>query len=482
MSTAAVQEETTATGAPARRRLLVVDDDPLTTKLLRMVFEQQRFDVYCAESGNEALELAERHQPEVAILDLRLPDMDGITLLEKLRALPHVPVAIMLTAHGDVSTAVRAMQLGARHYLPKPVNRDELLITVQRALEHGSLVSEVQDLRRRARPGLTLAEQMGPGPEVRQVAERVSLVAASDLTVLIQGETGAGKELIAQAIHRESNRAARPFIAVDCGAIPETLLESELFGHEKGAFTGADKKRLGQFQLAEGGTLFLDEIGNLPQSLHAKLLRALESREVAPVGGTRRTALDIRFVAATNFDLEARVREGAFREDLYFRLAQYTIALPALRERTGDIPHLVRRFQAEACQEMRRPVVDITPEALALLQRHAWPGNVRELRNVIRQAVLHARDMTIDETLIRSVMRAPLPRGSPAAPAASDGRSLREVSEAAVRDAEIAAIRAALQAAGGNKAAAAKALQTDYKTLHVKIQRYGIRAADYKKD
>ena len=320
---------------------------------------------------------------------------------------------------------------------------------------------------------------VGGSAAMRHLFELINRFAQSDATVLIQGETGSGKELIAQAIHRESNRAARPFIAVDCGAIPEALLESELFGHEKGAFTGADRKRVGQFQLAEGGTLFLDEIGNLPATLHAKLLRALESREIAPVGGTRKTALDIRFVAATNVDLRDRVRDGRFREDLYFRLAQYTVSLPALRERAGDIPHLARRFQAEACREMRRPVVDIAPDALALLQRQAWPGNVRELRNVVRQAVLHAQNMVVSADLIRLVMREPPDRaGAPGGDAAA--RPLREVAEQAVRDAETAAIRAALRAAGGNKAAAAKALQTDYKTLHLKLQRYGIKADDFK--
>ena len=459
-------------------RLLAIDDDPVAIELIRGVFEPQGFDVAAAPTGAHALELVAREAFDLAIVDLRLPDTDGLALMQRLREAQGSLQFVMLTAHGDVATAVRAMQLGARHYLVKPVNSDELVLSVQRALAHESLLSEVQDLRRRARPGLTLEDQMGPSATVREIAEQVTLVAASNLTVLIQGDTGVGKELVAQALHRESGRANRPFIAVDCGAIPDSLLESELFGHEKGAFTGAERRRVGQFQLADGGTLFLDEIGNLPHRLHVKLLRALESREVAPVGGTRGPALDIRFIAATNVDLAERVREGTFREDLYFRLAQYAITVPPLRARPGDIPYLARRFQAEACAEMRRPVVEFTPEAIAELQRYPWPGNVRELRNVMRQAVLHARNLVIHEDLIRFVMRSR--PGAAALPTA--GASLRSVAAGAAREAEIAAIRGALAATAGNKAAAAKALQTDYKTLHLKIQRYGIRLSDFRKD
>jgi len=308
--------------------------------------------------------------------------------------------------------------------------------------------------------------------------EQVRSVAGTGYTVLILGETGSGKELVAQAIHKESERRAHPFVAIDCGAIPEQLLESELFGHEKGAFTGAERKRQGSFRLAQGGTCFLDEVGNLPLNLQAKLLRVLESRQVQAVGGDRSAVLDLRFVAATNDDLQARSAAGQFRADLYFRLAQYTIALPPLRDRPVDIPSLAHRFLAEASVELRRPVQQIVPEALELLQQHPWPGNVRELRNVIRQAVLMSRDLMIGRDVVRVLLGKPgAPR--PPAGAATEGSSLREVATQAAEAAERRAISEALRAAGGNKSHAARALRTDFKTLHLKIKRLGLRAGDF---
>jgi transcriptional regulator with GAF, ATPase, and Fis domain len=311
----------------------------------------------------------------------------------------------------------------------------------------------------------------------------VKTVAASRFTVLVLGETGTGKELVAEAIHRYSERAAKPFVALDCGAIPEALLESELFGHERGAFTGAERKRRGRFQVAEGGTLFLDEIGNLPAALQAKLLRALESRLVQPLGATQAAETDVRFVAATNEDLPHRVERGLFRGDLYFRLAQYTIRLPPLRERPSDIAFLARRFVEEASVELRRPVRDLHPDAIAALERQAWPGNVRELRNVVRQAVLAATGLEIttrelaiqtpsSSSTLDDLTRAPEPeRGD-------RGSSLKEIAAAAARVAERDAIVDALRASAGNKSRAAKALRTDYKTLHLKMKALGIRGRD----
>jgi two-component system nitrogen regulation response regulator GlnG len=319
---------------------------------------------------------------------------------------------------------------------------------------------------------------MGPSPQIQGVIAQVGTVAASTFTVLILGETGTGKELVAQAIHRQSDRRKRPFIALDCGAIPEHLLESELFGHEKGAFTGADRRKAGQFQVAEGGTCFLDEIGNLPLTLQAKLLRALESKQVQPVGAERASPIDIRFVAATNHDLQAKVSEGAFRADLYFRLAQYTIALPPLRQRAEDIAHLARRFLAETSFELRRPVQELLPEALDQLQRHDWPGNVRELRNVIRRAVLQTDGLVISPRDLSASLKAVSTEAAPAAPAAA-GRPLKDIADEAAHTAERHAITETLRATKGNKSQAARALQTDYKTLHVKMKHLGIRARDF---
>lgn len=456
--------------------LLVIDDDPLVARLMRVLFDAARFDVHHAETGEEGIRQLDVAEPAAVILDLRLPDASGLEVLETLQArAPQLPV-IMLTGSADLRTAVSAMQKGAFHYLAKPVDNEELLLVVSRALERRSLLTELADLRRRTGPQATLGEQMGTSAAVAGVAGQVAQVADSTFTVLILGETGTGKELVAQALHAGSARRGQPLVAVDAGAIPEQLLESELFGHEKGAFTGADRKREGLFQIARGGTLFLDEIGNMPLPLQAKLLRVMESREVKPVGGTRPIPIDVRFVAATHGDLPARVREGKFREDLYFRLAQFTISLPPLRNRLEDVPHLARRFLKEAALELHRAVVDLTPEALQALADHRWPGNVRELRNVVRLAVLQCRDPLVPAPLVRQLLGAGTAPTAAAAPAALAGiRPLKEVAEAAVREAETAVIQRALEAAGGNKSAAAKALQTDYKTLHLKIQRYGLR-------
>jgi len=468
-----------------RLPLLVVDDDPLVGRLMRVLFDPAKFDLDHAESGYDGLERVARAPPAVMILDLHLPDISGMEVLKKVHAShPQLPV-IMLTGSAELKTAVEAMQLGAFHYLAKPVDNAELLLVVQRALKHSEMLTELTELRRKTGPQATLAEQMGPSAAVQAIGEHVARVANSSFIVLVLGETGTGKELVAQALHAGSARRDKPLIPVDCGAIPEQLLESELFGHEKGAFTGADRKREGLFQLAQGGTLFLDEIGNLPLPLQAKLLRVLESHEVKPVGGSSPSRLDVRFIAATHGDLPARVRDGRFREDLYFRLAQYTIPLPPLRDRPEDLPHLARRFLKEASLELHRAVLDFDPEALNALREHRWPGNVRELRNVVRLAVLQCQDPVVHSGLLRQVIAqgaqlAPPVKaaGMVAAPAAAAGRSLREVAEAAVREAEIAAITRTLAAAGGNKSAAAKALQTDYKTLHLKIRRYGIKARE----
>jgi len=274
-----------------------------------------------------------------------------------------------------------------------------------------------------------------------------------------------------------SERRAKPFIALDCGAIPELLLESELFGHEKGAFTGAERRKEGRFQLAEGGTLFLDEVGNLPLGLQAKLLRVLESRQVHSVGATKATPMDVRFVAATNHDLESRVTESRFRADLYFRLAQYTISLPALRERPTDIRHLAERFLQEASVELRRPVRHIPPDVMKMLERHDWSGNVRELRNVMRQAVLESKDLVLHRPLVQRLLGKGRP--GPGAASSAAGKSLKEAADEAAREAERRAICETLRATRGNKSQAAKALKTDYKTLHVKMKILGIRARDF---
>jgi DNA-binding NtrC family response regulator len=462
------------------RTLLVIDDDEASCRLVRATFRAEGIQVLAAHDGQAGMVRIEAEHPDIVLLDVNLPTGSGVELLERLKATyPSLPV-VMLTASREVKTAVRATQLGAFDYLTKPIDHDDIVAVVRRALEARALHLEVEDLRRRVNRNDTdqLAVEMGPSATIKELLEQVALVAASTFSVLIVGETGSGKELVAQAIHRQSDRRRQAFIALDCAAIPEPLLESELFGHERGAFTGAHRRRAGHFRLAAGGTCFLDEIGNLPTSLQAKLLRVLESREVRPIGGDRAMPVDVRFISATHDDLQARARVGGFRPDLYFRLAQYTIPVPPLRARLEDIAYLAQRFLDEASVELRRPVQQLAPAALEQLQRADWPGNVRELRNVIRQAVLRSNGMAIRPSDLRALLNtAPMTAG--ATPHAGETPSLREVAAAASRSAERDAICNMLRATNGNKSRAARALQTDYKTLHLKMKALGIRARDF---
>jgi DNA-binding NtrC family response regulator len=461
-------------------KVLVVDDDEASCKLMKAIFVREGFEAVAAHTGQAGIETEALVVPDIVFMDLKLPDMHGLAVLQHLRVRrPHLPV-VVLTGHAEYRTAVHATQLGAFDYLTKPINIEEVVVVARRALETGALRVEVEELRRRVAESGVLASQMGHSPEVQQLIERVKVVAASNFSVLVTGETGTGKELVTLAIHRESERRSKPFVALDCGAIPDALLESELFGHEKGAFTGADRRKTGRFQLAQGGTLFLDEIGNLAPALQAKLLRVLESREVQAVGALQATPMDVRFVAATNHDLQNHVAAGRFRADLYFRLAQYTLPLPPLRARASDIPYLAARFLEEAAVELRRAVLSIAPEGVELLQKHRWPGNVRELRNVVRQAVLESNMAVVPSELVAKLLGKEACH--PAAVQASVGdRSLKEIAEVAAHQAERQAIGEVLRVTLGNKSQAARLLRTDYKTLHIKMKQLGIRATDFNK-
>jgi two-component system nitrogen regulation response regulator GlnG len=457
-------------------KILVVDDEAEIRSLLGAVLQSKGFDVVTAEDGAAALQQVQREHPAVILMDLTMPRMGGMDALPEIKRLdPEVPV-IICTAHSDLATAVRAMKLGAYDYLTKPFDLELLALTLERAVERNQLRSRIDELKRQGQG--SLAEGMGGSPAIAQVIQQVGQVAESNFTVLVQGETGTGKELVARAIHQQSPRRQAPFVAVDCGAIPETLVESELFGHERGAFTGAQTKREGRFQLAKGGTLFLDEIGNIPVATQAKLLRALEQREVQPLGSARAVPVDVRIIAATNSELQEGVKAGRFRADLYYRLGEFTITLPPLRSRREDIAHLAQRFLDEVSMELRRPVRRIAEEAMQALLRHDWPGNVRELKNVIRKAALVATDEVTVEHL--PPLTAGVPAGAPAVPEHAGGDlSLREVAELAAVRAERELIRHALQATKGNKSQAARLLRTDYTTLHAKMKRYSISARDF---
>jgi DNA-binding NtrC family response regulator len=455
--------------------LLVIDDDEITCKVIGAIFTAEGMTVSAAHDAASGLRCISDDAPDVVILDLNLNDADGLDVLARLQEThPSLPT-IILTAHGAIKSALHATRLGAFDYLTKPIDRDELVVAVQRALKTRALEHEVEHLRRQVSEG-SLSALMGRSTLARAVVDQVRMVAASNFTVLVLGATGTGKELVAQAIHRQSARCSKPLIALDCGAIPETLLESELFGYEKGSYSGAERRKEGRFQLAQGGTFFLDEIGNLSAALQAKLLRVLESRQVHAVGSTRARDIDVRFIAATNADLLERVRSGAFRTDLYFRLAQYTISLPSLRSRVADIPDLAQRFLEEASIELRKPVHGIVPEAIALLQQHAWPGNVRELRNVVRQAVLETRELVIRPDVLALYLN---PKVQPVPSGVATTKSLREIAEEAAREAERQAIHEVLRQTKGNKSEAARTLRTDYKTLHLKMKSFGIRGQDF---
>ncbi len=368
-----------------RAVVLVVDDDPGLRESCRLILEEQ-FDVVDAADGPQALEILRNTQIDVVLLDVRLPGMDGLEVLEHVKALDEQTEVILVTAVKTVKTAVTAMKLGAFDYLTKPFEEEEVVAVVARALERRALQREVVFLRSEL-ASREDGEIVGQSVEMRKLALLIGQVSRTSATVLVSGESGTGKELIARAIHRQGPRRDKPFVPVNPAAIVESLLESELFGHERGAFTGAYQKKLGKFELAQGGTLFLDEIATLKAELQVKLLRVLQEREIERVGGTRRIPVDVRIIAATNGDLKRAIAGGAFREDLYYRLNVVPIAVPPLRNRRHDVPLLVDHFVRKYNQKFGKRVTGLVPEALAALEDYRWPGNVRELQNVIERAV-----------------------------------------------------------------------------------------------
>jgi len=370
-------------------RILIVEDKENLRAVLRKTLEAEGFGVEEAPEGRAAVEKIRRDRFAMVLTDLRLPRADGHEVLKAaVQADPEMPV-ILMTAYGTIRDAVSAMREGAYDYLEKPVDNDHLLALVRRALEHRSLLRENLLLKERFSSELRFPEIVGESAALKRALDQVRRVAPTEATVLLEGESGSGKELFAHAVHHLSGRKAQSFLAINCAAIPEGLLESELFGHEKGAFTGAVATKRGKFEIADRGTLFLDEIGDLSPALQGKVLRVIEHRQFERVGGTETRSVDIRLVAATNKDLRAQVASGAFRQDLYFRLSVFPITVPPLRDRREDIPvlasHFVKKFAAE---QKRRGPINLAPEALAALQAHSWPGNVRELENTIERALI----------------------------------------------------------------------------------------------
>lgn len=446
-------------------RILIVEDEKTALHSLAVLLRDEGFEVTTAEDGVAALKLALGEEPDLVLLDIRLPGMDGLTLLQKLRDGYSDAAVVVMTADTASSTAIRATQLGAFDYITKPVDLEHLLVLVRRALEYRALNREVRALRAGNAEAPPVAGIVGHSAAMQAVYKLIGRVANSGTTVLIEGESGTGKELVANAIHDHSPRAHGPLVRVNCAAIPEALLEAELFGHEKGAFTNALYLRKGRFEEADGGTLFLDEVGDLPLALQAKLLRAVQERTVERLGSNHPVKIDFRLIAATARNLRDAVGEGAFREDLYYRLNVVRIQLPPLRERREDIPLLVRRFLARS----DRPVT-LRPEALDLLLAHDWPGNVRELENVVARAIAIAPGGAITADCIE------IPRRPGAARVAGwlGAVPWRNGFKSVVYEVERYMLEAALTDSGGNKARAAQQLGIQRRLLYDKMREFGI--------
>jgi two-component system nitrogen regulation response regulator GlnG len=466
-------------------RILIADDEDSLRWVLEKGLRQAGYEVTSVKDGPGAIQASEAEPFDLVFLDVRMPGVDGLAVLARLRELRPEATVVVMTAHGTMDTAIQAMQRGAYDYLAKPFDLDEVVLLAERALAARRLTQEVRQLKSGLQEVWEFGAIIGRHPRMQEVYKTIGRIASTDVTVLLRGESGTGKELVARAVHHYSRRAGRPFVAVSGAAIPATLLESEMFGHERGAFTDAKERKLGKLELAHGGTLYLDEVGDMPIELQTKLLRALQERTIERVGGTDTIRIDVRVLAATNRDLEALMKEGRFREDLYYRLNVVTLHLPPLRERRRDIPLLVEHFLAKYAGELGER--GVAPEALDRLVGHAWPGNVRELENVIQRAMVMATGgVILPEHL-------PIGPVSAAASVAVDAtleeaierklvecvRGLREHASANLYDlmlglVEKPLLRAVLRETGGNQVRAAQILGINRNTLRKKLIEHGI--------
>ena len=457
-------------------QVLIVDDDRDIGQMLSTLMNKEGLASLVAYDGETALQMLAASPPDLLLVDVKMPGLDGMEVLKRVKETdPQLPV-VLITAYAEIPGSVAAMKAGAFDYLAKPFDHTEVLRVVRAALSE----------RRRRRQATveeipadnSLRVMMGPSDGVTRIIREVNRVSQSDFSVIIQGETGAGKELVARAIHQLSRRAAAPFIPLDCGAIPETLIESELFGYQKGAFTGATASKMGKFEAAQGGTLFLDEIANLPPSSQTRLLRVLQEKAVLRLGALRPIEIDVRLLTASNQMLLGLVESGQMREDIYFRLNEFTITIPPLRERREDIPYLAKRFLDITNRELQKNVQGFSKYCLEALLSYNWPGNVRQLRAVIRRAVLLADDLVTEKHL--EIKRAPVP-GLAFTPRV-DGTpwremSLKEIVHRSVVTVEREVLARALKFTGGNKAKAARLLQIDYKTMHYKLKQFSINGS-----
>ncbi len=450
--------------------ILIVDDEEVLQDVLTSLIQREGHTTFSATTAEEGLTLLDREEVDLVVLDLMLPGMSGQEALKEIRRKDPDQVVVVITAYSSIEGAIEAMREGAFHYIPKPFKNEEVLLTIRKGLEQRRLASENRSLREQLKQRFGFDNIVGKSKPMQQVFDLVTLAAPAKSNILIRGESGTGKELVAKAIHHHSRRADGPFVTVNSGSMPADLLESNLFGHVKGSFTGAISNKKGLFEVASGGSIFFDEIGNIPLDTQAKLLRVIQEREFMRLGGVETIKADVRIIAATNAELEAEVEQGSFREDLYYRLNVITIPLPPLRKRSEDIPLLAQHFLARYAQENDKAIHEIAPEAMALLLDYHWPGNVRELENVVERAVVLSTAPVLDVDLLPYSVRQPTSATPPSTSLPPNGLSLKE----AVSDYERQLIIRALQAAGGVQKRAAELLQVKPTTLHEMMKRLSI--------
>ncbi len=461
-------------------RILIVDDEPQIRRILSVLLSDNGFEVAEAESGDQALAVAEKFRPDIALLDINMLGMDGLAILRALLKIHSKLDCIMMTAYGTIRSAVEAMKSGAFDYLAKPFDNDELLLIINRALEMRKLSREVEELRNELSSRYGFNEIIGISPKLQAIFRTMAKVAPVDATVLIEGGSGTGKELVARAIHRRSNRSSKPFVAVNCGAIPQSLFEAELFGHERGAFTDAREARVGRFEQAQGGTLFLDEVGELPLEAQVKLLRVLQDREVIRLGGRSPIKIDVRIIAATNVDLQTAVESGKFREDLYWRLNVVKLMMPSLRDRREDIPLIIDHMFERFNRELGLGVKSITPEARRLLELYDWPGNVRELENVVCSAIIMCENSVVRAQDLPTRLRGEIATVYSEAEGLTvtgthdiNSITLADLVKDVTERLEKTVISSRLAEMASNRTATAESLGISRKTLFNKMRQYG---------
>jgi DNA-binding NtrC family response regulator len=462
--------------------ILIVDDERPMGEFLSTLMQRQGLTTNVVLDGQTALNIISASPPDVLFVDMKMPGLDGLEVLKRARTADQDLPVILVTGYAEVRGAVEAMKAGAHDYISKPFNHDEVVRVVTRALGERTLKNKVKYLSGRLQ-NASLRETMGTSEAISALISDATRVAKSDFSVVILGETGSGKEVVARAIHHASPRSKNPFIPVDCGAIPETLLESELFGYEKGSFTGALTQRSGKFEAAAGGTLFLDEISNMPGPAQAKLLRVLQEKTIYHLGSSKPVSIDVRVLAASNVDLQSLVEAGTFRRDLFFRLTEFNVNIPPLRERREDILYLAKRFMDITNIELNKSVTEFSRSAIEALITYNWPGNVRQLRSAIRRAVLLADDIITGDHL-DLIDAGGLPRRAKSN-TGWNGLPMREIMRRNAIAVEREILTEVLRKTGGNKAKAARLLQIDYKTIHSKVKQYGIEidgTEDYRRD